>query len=148
MIRPATKADLAAIVHMGETFYGVAKYGEFAKWDEFSFADFVVRMIESDNGILVVLDIDGPVGMACAVIHPMFCNQRLRHCQELFWWVNPGARGEEALALLRALEGAARAQGAQTLSMVALDDPRLACMTRLYRREGYAPTEHTFVKRL
>ncbi len=148
MIRPATKDDIAPIVHMGETFYGVAGYREFADWDEFSFVDFVNRMIESDNGILLVLDHDGPVGMACAVVHPMFCNQRHRHCQEIFWWVNPNARGEDGLALLKALETTAQALGAGTLSMVALDDPQLAPMTRLYARQGYVPTEHTFVKRL
>lgn len=104
-----------------------------------------LRALMSDGGLYVVGE---PVrGMAGVLVYPAYFNAAQISAQELFWWVDPQARGTGAgRMLLDALEAHARERGAHTLTMIALDDVDGERVANLYRSQGYRPLERNFVK--
>ncbi len=62
---------------------------------------------------------------------------------EVFWWVEPEARGE-GLQLMKQAEAWARGRGAAAIQMIAPSTQ----VGVIYRRYGYAPIETTYSKRL
>jgi len=149
VIRDARYSDIQDIVRMGQSFHEAAKLEDIAAFDPESFAEAVTNLIESPDGLLMVIDDDGAAAaMAGALLYPLYFNKRCRMAQEIFWWANPEARGQVALDLRRAVEARARAAGAQRMIWLALEGMKPEAMTRLYRREGYRPVERNFIKEL
>lgn len=60
--------------------------------------------------------------------------------QEIFWWAE-----RNGIALLSAYEDWAVAKSADLISMIGLQDPRVA---KIYGRRGYQPAEQTYLKGL
>jgi GNAT superfamily N-acetyltransferase len=147
MIRPATLEDMPRLVEMGERFFKTAGWEDIAEWDDASITRTLTHLIEQDVGAIFVLD-DGAqlVGMAGGMLNPFYFNLHHLTGQELFWWVEPEHRGQGSL-LFDALEGWARDAGAQSFSMIALDNIRPELMGRIYRMRGYRAAEHSYIKR-
>jgi GNAT superfamily N-acetyltransferase len=76
------------------------------------------------------------------VLFPHFLSGELV-AGEVFWWVEPGFRGE-GLKLLRAAETRSRAAGAKYLQMIAPND-RVAAV---YKRLDYSFVEAAYQKLL
>jgi len=90
---------------------------------------------------------DKPIGMAAAMVAPAFFNANVIQAVELFWWVNPDARGVGG-ALLEGLEQAVKDKGASHLSMLCLESMEPQKVGEMYKRRGYSPVEHSYMKEL
>jgi GNAT superfamily N-acetyltransferase len=142
-IRPATEADLPRIVALGRAFYRDAWEPEF-RWSEPSIMVLLKNMLSS--GILFVSEQDGEVqGMIGGFLAPFPYVQEIIIGQELFWWVDPSARGH-GLDLLDTFETEARARGAWIVAMSLMEQMRGDVLSRLYERRGYRLLERSFMK--
>ncbi len=153
IVRPATVSDVGATVRMGRRFFELSGYGEIVAFDTDSFARTVSGLIRSDSGTVLIGEQAHrgeqahPVGMAAGVLYPSYLNHAHRTGQELFWWVEPAARGHGRL-LLDALEAWARDQGAHSFTMGALTALRPQALDALYVRSGYRPMEKLYLRSL
>lgn len=148
-IREAADADVSAVAALGHRFYREAGWDDVAEWDAHSIGVTLRNMVAGEGGIVLVLEREGVIrGMAGGLVYPLYFNHTHLTGQELFWWVNPIERAGAGIALLDALETAARERGAQSWSMLALDTLRPDVVGALYRRRGYRPSERSFIKRL
>jgi N-acetylglutamate synthase-like GNAT family acetyltransferase len=146
MIRAATQADVPAIVRMATTFLTSELYRRFITPDPENLRRFASSLIEQDNAEIFVVDdrTDGVVGMLAivAMVHPM---SGQRFASEVAWWINEDKRGgREAIRLLRSAEAWARAQGAESLVMIAPTEH----VERFYGKAGYERVESTWQRRL
>ncbi|MGH9371853.1 MAG: GNAT family N-acetyltransferase [Vicinamibacterales bacterium] len=144
-IREATLADVPAIVAMGCRFLRTTAFGTHVKENPEQMAALAAQLIEGDGGAVFVADMDGGVvGMIGLLrfLHPMSGEPFV---SELFWWVNPDARGSSAaLRLLRQGEQWTRDVGAVVLQMIA-PTPEVE---RLYHARGFDRVETAYQKRL
>lgn len=138
MTRPATLADIPALLEMGKAFADEAGVTARIGWDDDSVAEMLEGLILSDDGIVLVSE-RGMIGGYVAA-HPF--NRNVRLFVELFWRSEDG----QGLALLKAAEAQAEARGATKSVMVAMDG--MERTTRLYGRLGYALCEAQFMKDL
>lgn len=145
IVRDATEADIPAIVAMGERFFAVSGHSCFGRFDPDSLAGTLRTLVASDDGIVAVAE--ELSGVAVGLVYPQFFNHAHLTGQELFWWVEPGRRGN-GRALLDALEASAKAMGATTFTMGALEARRPASVGRLLERKGYLPMEHFYTRTL
>lgn len=145
-IRNATKADIPAIVSMGERFYATTHYAGFAPYNPDSVALLAEMLI--DTGIMLIADEGGPVGMAGLCVAPFMFNGDIKAAYEVVWWVNPEHRGGmAAVGLLKAIPPAAEALGCKAVQMMhmANSPPQAA---KLYERMGYTHTETSWTRTL
>lgn len=148
-IRDATEVDVATVACLGRRFYDEAAWADVAEWDDHSISQTLSGLVANADGILLVLERKGVIcGMAGGLVYPLYFNHSHRTGQELFWWLSPEQRDGAGSALLDALEGAARARGAQSWAMIALDMLRPEAIGAVYSRRGYRPSERSFIKRL
>ena len=131
MIRPATAADIPQLVEW------MAKFHEASKTDVPFDPDYTAQFLDGliRQGIVLMHD----HGMIGGMIAPAFCNGQWRQAHELFWWSERGG-----LALLRAFEAWAVAQGAKEARMSSLAS--LPRADAVLRRKGYAATELSYSK--
>lgn len=148
MIRPATHDDLPRVLEMGERFFDTAGWDDVAEWDQASVRKTLEGLIEGDAGCLFVAEAEGGlVGMTGGLVYPFYFDHGHITGQELFWWVEPEHRGVGG-ALLDAMETWAKEAGAKSFAMIALDKINPDLMGRVYRRRGYRPSEHSYIRRL
>jgi GNAT superfamily N-acetyltransferase len=144
-IRVATLGDVPRLVAMGQRFRGASAYAATLTDDPAAMAEAATRAITDPRGLLLVSEaadqITGMLGMQ--IFRPLFGGELV--AGELFWWVEPEARGA-GLRLLRQAEAWAGAQGVTRIQMVApVSTPALA---RVYQRLGYTPIETTYARTL
>lgn len=143
MIRRATAADIPAMLAMGAKFHAYSGLSEI-DYDPASFRATLEAGLEADNQAYFVVDDGGKlVGMTGGIVYPSYFNHDALTGQEMFWWCD-GGRG---LKLYQVLEDWAISKGCASFSMVALDDAQLERMGRIYKKLGYRPSEHSFIKR-
>jgi GNAT superfamily N-acetyltransferase len=112
--------------------------------DDLSIIDTLRALMDSDS-----LFVAGhPAhGMAGVLVYPNYFKRDTKVAQEMFWWVDPEARGLGAgRKLLETIEAWAKEQGAHKLTMVALDDVDGERVAAMYKTAGYRPLERNFVK--
>lgn len=152
-IRDANEADIPQLLDMAECFCKASGHADHAAFDPVSMERTLRGLIGGDDGILLVAEdaaVEGGLaGMAGGLVYPLYFSAGRLTGQELFWWVEPDLRGAGAgPALLRGMEAAARAKGAGTFVMGALESLRPRAVGALYERSGYRPTEHLYLRRL
>ena len=147
MIRPATEADIPAIVEMSRRFYVTTSYSAFAAMDDDTVAALSAWLI--NDGVLLVADAgNGPMGMVGLAITPFMFNRDVTTAHEVIWWVSPEAQGAGVgRQLLEAVAPACKAKGAIAVQMMHLaNSPPQA--GELYRRLGYDLSEVSYTKEL
>lgn len=148
MIRLATVSDIPELLRMGAAFHSVTGVADIIPLDEQSLANTMTSLIETELGVIIVLDSgDGLKGATAALLHPHYFNANHRTGMELFWWVDPEHRGLGG-KLFDALEAWVRANGADSFSMLALEALEPEKVGLIYRRRGYRPLEHSYIKRI
>ena len=148
MIRHATPEDLPAIAEMGERFHTEAGWADIAGYSRGDCQASLKAMIEGAGVVLVAENEGRIVGIAGGVYFPLYFNHGHKSGQELFLYVEPGLRDGTGAKLLTALEEAAREAGCQSWLMIALDHVAPEATGRLYKRRGYRPAEHSWIRRL
>lgn len=133
--------DFPSMVKMGRRFYEASGYAEITEFDEASFEATL-----STPAVFLVVDKDNElVGMAGALVYPLYFNIRHMTAQEMFWWVDPEYRGVGG-ELFDALLSEVKKLGAQSLTMIALE--RFSWVGSYYEKRGFKPTERSFMRRI
>jgi GNAT superfamily N-acetyltransferase len=149
-VRRANQEDKTAFVKQAEAFFAASPMSERADFDENGFAKFYDQAIESDTIAFWVVDRAGEVvGISGAMAFPLYFAPTVKIAQELFWWIEPDARGTSAgKQMMFEIEGWAEQIGANHLFMIALENDRSKTMERVYGRNGFSPIERTFTKEI
>jgi hypothetical protein len=136
LIRPACFADIPKLLEMGERFSAKAKLADHVGYCADSMTETFAWLIEGGHPVFIADN--GAIG-ATSTRHPF--NRAHIMAQELFWW----SEGREGLRLLSALEEwcAANCHSLRMITLEAVEPERTG---RLYRRRGYAPLEHGYVR--
>lgn len=145
MIRTATNDDIVHFIRMGRDFAVAA--GE--PFDRESLVQHLEWIIDTENTTALVAETDaGIVGIIAGIFFPTFWDQSKITATEMWWWVDPQARGSKVgIELMNALESWARDNGAFRLSMMMIAGVAPG-IEKLYRRQGYRLHEQTFLKEL
>lgn len=148
MIRPATLADVASCVDVGERFHAQSGFADFAPFDEETFAKTLTLLVTGHlpGGMFVVERDQQIVGIAAFVLFPSYFNGAALAAQELFWFVEPEHRDGAGADLLMKMELAAQAAGASIFIMAALSTIKSEAMARVFRRRGYRALESTYIR--
>ena len=142
-IRPAALADLPRILEMGTRFLHSTQYACEIGDNPAQMRILAERLLTQSDGMIVVADREGHVvGMIGMLLFPHHISSELI-AGEVFWWMEPEARGG-GLRLLRAAETWARAQGVKRIQMIA---PTLA-VGHVYQRCGYQLVEMAYQRTL
>lgn len=149
MIRPAEEKDLSQLLRLGIDFMEAAWAGVL-EYETKDIHSTLTNLLRDDTGILSVAEVNGEiVGMAGALIYPLYFNTAHMTGQELFWWVKPEHRKSSVgIKLLDSIEAEAKAKGAITFTMIALDHMSYETLKNIYERRGYTASEHSFTRRL
>ena len=145
IVRPATEADIPAIIGMSAAFYAGTSYAAISDMDDTAVITIAGMAIET--GTMLVAEVDGAlVGMVCLLVLPFLFNAKKTSAEEVAWWVDPDARSSGAgAALLAAIEPACLAAGADMIRMATLaTSPSHAGI--LYERAGYVHSDTTYTK--
>lgn len=143
-VRRATSADAPAVASVGKAFVDNSPYFGKAEVSEAA----IERFLGIDSVAIFLAEDEGRVIGGCGIIgFPLWWADDTQLSQELFWWVAPEARGTSAAKdMLHAMEAWAKGEGAKYLFMVCLEDKNADRMARLYRRSGFEPVEHAFMR--
>ena len=137
MIREAGLEDIPDLVRMGARFFEQNEWPEGTAYNSEHIAGVFERLIEDEGSVIYVCD-RGAIG---GITFQHYITGQIV-AQELFWWVEPEARGD-GLRLLTALEDWASAR-AESLSMIALE--HFKPVGPLYERRGYMRMETMYMK--
>jgi GNAT superfamily N-acetyltransferase len=130
---------------MGARFASVS--GAPIAYDEESARATLLKLINSDESVVLVADENGVVGMLGAMIYRHYFNLSHITGNELFWWIDPEYRhGSLAMRMFRALEEWAAQSGAHSFTVGALHAQSPEKLSRFYDRNGYSPLESTYTK--
>lgn len=145
MIRPATWADRDALLPMAERFHAASPMADTLPFDPRAAAESIAVALTSPGSLVLVLDLgNGPCGCLAAQLLPWpFGNSLV--AKEVLFWVDPGARGRWALAMLAEYEAWARRNGA---ALAGVSGFAGTGADALYRRAGFAPGETVLHKGL
>lgn len=151
-VREATVDDLPQLVAWGRLFAGKLSdesNGALPLPDEESLYMLMARLATRPETVLLVAESDAPLGMIAGTLNPVMWAHQQVIAQELFWWVDETYRGTKAgSALLDAFEAWGKEHGACSVVMVCEEALRPKPLTAVYRRRGYKPQEHGFIKRV
>jgi GNAT superfamily N-acetyltransferase len=135
MIREANEADIPDLLALAER--SIERGQLPCGFDAGTMEQTLRFLMDSDDGFIFVSD-NGAVG---GLAHPHPFNAAHKTGTELFWWADSGGR-----ELFDAMEERVRALGCHSWMMIALESMRPTAVGALYRRRGYAPVEHSYMK--
>lgn len=115
--------------------------------DEAHSAGLIGHLIDQQFVALAIHATDGPVGLIAGVCEPHPFNPGLLVATELWWWVQPAARGTSAGGrLFAAFEAWATEQQAGAIAVTLESNSPLA--DEAMTRRGYLPVERQFLRAL
>lgn len=145
-IRIVTVEELPKLAGCAAGFYGTAK--SLGSFDLDCFVCFWKGLIEAGAGVIFGLfdgeEVKGTLG-GVASYEP---NAPVRAASELFWWVEPEARGLASMRLYYEFEKWAKAKGCKTIRMVRLSDSMPEAIEGIYARLGLVEIERHYSKEL
>lgn len=145
MIRYATEDDIPRLVEMGQRFAAETVYRDRITVNPKAMARTAELLISGERGTVFVAEHDDVVvGMIGLLLfeNPLSGEPTV---SELFWWVDPEARGHaDGLGLLKRAEQWAGDVGAEKVHMIA-PTPALG---HIYERLGYQVLETSYQRTL
>ena len=149
VIRHAVTDDAEQIAILGARFHEQAAWSDIFNYNVGDCVASLEHFIGQPNFICMVADDDGKfVSFGALVLAPIYFNHRHISAEELFWWADPESpHFGIGRKLKKALEQEARDRGASSVQMKSIDLLNGARMAKLYARDGYRPSEHSFIKR-
>lgn len=141
-IRPATDADVPALVALGQRFLAWSPYASLAVTDE-ALAS-AIRRVMATGFAMVADDAGDPFGALLGVLSSPWVDDSKRIAVELAWWVEPEHRGSTAaVRLLREFQAWAKANGADGVTLSDLVVNGDAPAGELFNRLGFRMTERS-----
>ncbi len=147
-VRRASADDLPACLAMTARFHAASPVATVAAFDRDGMAVTLRGLFANPRaGVWLALRDAAPVGLVGALCYPLYFNPGCEVVQELFWWLEPEARGRGAAEMLfQNVQTWANDMSAVAVFMIALDDARVDKMDRFYKRAGFRPMERTYMK--
>lgn len=146
-ISKATLNDISSLMQMGEAFFYEAGWHTLYEWDEKSASYALIELVNNPQAAVYIAKQDGePIGMASALLYPLWYNHNITTFQEFFLYVKPIHRNGIGHKLKQKLEDEAKERGARTVVMGSVED--MPNLDTYYARFGYRPSEKSFIKRL
>lgn len=150
VIRHAVTNDAEQIAILGKRFHEQAAWSDIFNYNVSDCVASLEHFIGQPNFICMVAEIDGCfISFGSLVLAPIYFNHLHISAEELFWWSDPETPhlgiGRK---LKKAMEEEARNRGALSIQMKSIDLLNGNRMAKLYARDGYRPSEHSFIKRL
>jgi GNAT superfamily N-acetyltransferase len=139
VIRLATIEDVDAVAAMGARFIAQSRYGRLLPIVPEQLEAFTAQLVAGEASAVFVAEHAGAlVGMFGVLLfeHPM---SGVRVATEVFWWVEPSARGL-GLRLFYTAQRWAKDRGAAVLQMIAPSDE----VRTLYERLGFDQVETVY----
>ena len=148
IVRTATADDLPQYIELARMFHVASPMHNVIAFDDKGYSQFFLNALEQPTVGIWLAEIDGEVvGIAGALLYPMYFSPNNLVAQELWWWLTPKSRGSGAGAkMFKQIEDWAKDNGAAAVFMIALEDSRAKKMEHLYARAGFRPMERTFIK--
>lgn len=140
-IRLATESDIPQMVDMGIKFHEQSPYKKHLEVNREQMATLGKQLIAKD-GLLVSERKGQIIGMIGFVVYPHFLSGEII-AGEVFWWVEPGFRGD-GIRLMKEAEDRARAAGAKNMQMIAPSDQ----VAKVYRHFQYQFVEAIYQREL
>lgn len=138
MIREATLDDIPGLMVLGRSFHARSLWAQMPL-DEGRVEQHIISIITGENTACYVLDdLTGAVGVYIA---PLYFTDAFV-AQEAFWY----CESRRGLSLMRKAEEWARERGAACMFMSRIEGLADERVDQIYRRDGYRPTEHTYMK--
>jgi hypothetical protein len=148
MIRLATIEDIPKLVKLGVAFHEATQGGTLLSMDTGHLSRSLRRLIQTHNSSVIVLDVGGIKGTAALTTSFSYFNSDAVIGYEQFYWIYPEARGQYGRLLLSALEDEAKRLKCTHMMMIALESLEPDRVGMLYKRLGYRPLEHIYMKAL
>jgi GNAT superfamily N-acetyltransferase len=148
IVRDATANDLARYVDLAQEFHDASPMHGVAPFEPEGYSVFFLNAIDNPDIGIWLAELNGAViGIAGALIYPLYFSPTKKVAQELWWWLTPQARGTGAGgAMFKKIKEWSAQNNATAIFMIALEDERAGKMEKLYRRAGFRPLERTFIK--
>ena len=146
-VRRATEADIATLADMGVRFIERTGYAGRLPLDRDTFAERLRPLVEHPSAFIAVAeDGEGLAGAIGAAIAPDLFTSATKAI-ELFWWVEPRARGARVgSGLFDAVKAWATDAGAASLGMI--EPPNAPEVAAFYERRGLQRLETTWESKL
>lgn len=144
MVRDGIEGDIPAVVAMSSEFWKFTAYDE--EFDPIQGAHMAAACLS--HGLLAILEVDGVIqGFTAALKAPLLGSGRTLMATEVAWWVNKEARNKQnGIALLKHMEGMAKAQGVKHWNMVVMESCQPEVAAAIYEANGYRKIETTYTR--
>lgn len=149
IIRRSIITDEPDLIRMGEAFWSETPLSSMSTFNPDYLINFIRgASLEPSASVWVAEESGKVVGAVAGMVYPLFFSGDLV-AQEIFWWVDPETRGTEAGKMLYdALADWAKEAGAVALSMIAIENGKAEAVGKIYKKKGFIPTEHAYVRGL
>lgn len=141
IVRSARGSDAGCVIELLKQSHAAACFP--FPFDPARAHTLFVDHMHAARACVLVMEYRGVVAglfMAAAFDHPFGAGMCAK---ETVWFISPVARGRGAVRMLRAYEAWAIEQGCAVVGMASRF---LIDVSKIYRREGYAPDETHFIK--
>lgn len=150
VIRHAVMEDAEQIAILGFRFHEQASWADIFNYNIGDCVASLEHFIGQPNFVCMVAEVDGKfVSFGSLILSPVYFNHLHISAEELFWWSDPESKyvgiGRK---LKKAMEKEAKDRGAASVQMKSIDLLNGSKMAKMYARDGYRPSEHSFIKRL
>jgi len=150
VIRHAVTDDAEQIAMLGAKFHEQALWSDIFNYNISDCVASLEHFIGQPNFICMVAEENERfISFGSLVLSPVYFNHLHISAEELFWWADPETKhlgiGRK---IKKALEQEAKDRGASSVQMKSIDLLNGNRMSKLYARDGYRPSEHSFIKRL
>lgn len=146
-LKLATAEDYPHIIRMARAFHQASPYADLEFSEEKCEQMFRLYLTGDKRELVIILAVgESPFGMIVGFANSIpFSNEKI--AAELAWWVDEERRGtKDSLLLFKAYEDWAVRIGAKVSQMAMLDD--VTNLSKFYIKQGYAPAERSYVKRI
>jgi hypothetical protein len=147
MLRLATKEDLNTLVDFANSFHSTTPYNNLS-FDRDKVTLFINSLIETKNkSTIIVLEIeDKAVGCIIGIVEEVIFGLDLMS-SELMFWVEEPYRGKDSWELIKAYEyWAKEIMQCKSCCLSRLEDSIGDKLDIKYKKDGYVPMEHTYMK--
>lgn len=145
MIRPATSSDLPAMLPVARKFFAETNLRISLK-DEVWVKNWT-GYLNSGIGVVFISEQDGRITGGIGGLRYLNPNDDEPMLSEMFWYVDPAARGHDGLRLKATFQKWAKENGIHWLTMVHLDELN-SRLGRVYERDGFWKLESHYIKEL
>lgn len=133
------------MLEMGKRFFDASGYAEITEYDPDT---FLATLRAASGSVILVVEKEGViVGMALALIFPLYFNAKHTFAQEVLWWIDPEHRGIGS-KLFDALVAESKARGAQSMSVTATETLEPERVGGFYMKRGFRLADHSYIKKL